>query len=391
MRLAIVVDWLTDSGGAEQVFSEALKVFPGSEVHCLVDQMSDADHDRLGIPRAHTSWLQALVGEKGNYRRWLPMMPAAIRTLDMSRADVVLAISHSVALRAPVKEGQKLLCLSLSPMRYAWDLRDQYLKEAGLDGGLTGIAANLLLDGLRSSDAEAAKRVDSFAAISKHIADRVLRSYGRESEVIYPPVDTTYYNFESTADGSRQTAASKSTGVEAGSYYVTASRFVPYKRVDLIVEAFTAEPSRKLVVIGDGPDGQKVRAAASGAKNIQFTGHAGRAELRSWLRGAKAFVFAADEDFGIAPVEAQACGCPVIAFGRGGALETVVSVQTPAESTGVFFPEQTARSLREAIERFEANEKHFRREVCRKNAERFSADKFRAALKDWVGRNTVVG
>jgi glycosyltransferase involved in cell wall biosynthesis len=287
----------------------------------------------------------------------------------------VLAISHSVALRAPVKEGQKLLCLSLSPMRYAWDLRDQYLKEAGLDGGLTGIAANLLLDGLRTSDADASKRVNAFASISKYIAERVQRCYGRASEVIYPPVDTDYYNCESTAHSSRPTA---------DGYYITASRFVPYKRIDLIVEAFANSPQRRLIVVGDGPDRMKVRAAASGARNIEFTGHADRSELRARLRGARAFVFAADEDFGIAPVEAQACGIPVIAYGKGGALETVISGSQPSASTGVFFAEQTSRALREALDRFEANEKHFKPEVCRASAERFAAPRFREALKAWV-------
>jgi glycosyltransferase involved in cell wall biosynthesis len=378
VKVAIVVDWLTDSGGAEQVFSEAMKVFPDASLHALVDQMSDADHARLGLPRARTSWLQALVGERGGYRKFLPLMPGAIRSLQLEGADVVLAISHSVAIRAPVRDGQKLLCLSLSPMRYAWDLRAQYLKEAGLDTGVAGMAANLLLDQLRDTDRRASVRVDHFAAISKYIAARVKKCYEREAEVIYPPVDTEYYNSESTAHGSRLTAA--------GSYYVTASRFVPYKRVDLIVAAFAEEPTRRLVVVGDGPENAKVRAAARHARNIEFVGHAQRDELRHWLRAAKAFVFAADEDFGIAPVEAQACGTPVIAYGKGGALETVVDGKT-----GVFFKEQSVDSIRDALARFEQVRETLTPAACRANAERFAAPKFREALAAWVARNGMVG
>lgn len=369
MNVAIVVDWLTDSGGAEQVFSEALKVFPQASLHALVDQMSDADHARLGLPRARTSWLQALVGARGGYRKFLPLMPGAIRSLQLEGADLVLAISHSVAIRAPVREGQKLLCLSLSPMRYAWDLRGQYLKEAGLDTGVAGMAANLLLDQLRDTDRRASERVDHFAAISKYIAERVKNSYGREAEIIYPPVDTAFF----TAD--RQP-------LSAQPYYVTASRFVPYKRVDLIVEAFVSDPSRRLIVVGDGPENAKVRAAARHQRNIEFVGHAQREELRHWLRGAKAFVFAADEDFGIAPVEAQACGTPVIAYGKGGALETVQD-----GTTGVYFTEQTVDSIREAVERFERMA--LSPENCRTNAERFAAPKFRGALAAWVQRSAA--
>jgi glycosyltransferase involved in cell wall biosynthesis len=367
VKVAIVVDWLTDSGGAEQVFSEAMKVFPDASLHALVDQMSDADHARLGLPRARTSWLQALVGERGNYRKWLPMMPGAIRSLQLEGADLVLAISHSVAIRAPVRDGQKLLCLSLSPMRYAWDLRAQYLREAGLNTGVAGMAANLLLDQLRDTDRRASARVDHFAAISKYIAARVKKAYERDSEIIYPPVDTEFYTAHPQP-------------LSAQPYYVTASRFVPYKRIDLIVQAFERDPSRRLVVIGDGPENAKVRAAANRQRNIEFVGHAQRDELRHWLRGAKGFVFAADEDFGIAPVEAQACGTPVIAYGRGGALETVQD-----GVTGVFFQEQTVESIREAIERFE--QATFSPANCRSSAERFAAPKFREALAAWVARS----
>lgn len=369
---ALVHDWLVTAGGGELVLAEALRTFPGAPVHALIDHMSADDHARLGIPAAHTSWMQGLPGVARHYRSMLPLMPAAVRSLRVDGPGPVLAISHAVAKAAPVRDDQTLLCLCLSPMRYAWDLREQYLEESGLSGGVKGALARAMLERMRRWDERTAARVDAYASISRYIADRVRRAYGRESDVIYPPVDTDYYYSELTGDGGRLSGD--------GGVYVTASRFVPYKRVDLIVRAFAAMPDRKLVVIGDGPDDAKVRTA--GAPNVTFVGHASREVLRDWLRKARAFVFAAEEDFGITPVEAQACGTPVIAFGRGGALETVVD-----GSTGLFFSEQTVESIREAVDRFERTA--FDPAACRANAERFSAPRFRAALVDWVARNAA--
>ncbi|MEA3245517.1 MAG: glycosyltransferase [Gemmatimonadota bacterium] len=395
MSLAIVVDWLTDAGGGESVLSETLKTFPGATVHALIDIMSSAEHERLGIPPARTSWLQRVPGIERSYRSWLPLMPRALGSLDLSGADVVLAISHAVAKSAPVRDDQKLLCLCLSPMRYAWDLRAQYLEESGLDRGPKGAVARLLLDRMQEWDFRTAARVDAFASISRHIQERVKRCYGRESVVIYPPVDVGYYGERGSGGtgGGRGTTGpgEMRSGSGAGGPYVTASRFVPYKRVDLIVRAFGGDAARRLVVIGDGPDRDKVRAAATGAHNVTFIGHAGRDVLREHLRGARAFVFAAEEDFGIVPVEAQACGTPVIAYGKGGALETVVPLAASAATaggarpTGLFFGEQTVESLREALDRFERAEDSFDPAACRANAEGFAAPRFRRELAHWVG------
>lgn len=373
MTLAIVHDWLVTAGGGENVLSEVLKAFPGTPVSALIDKMSEDDHERLGIPHARTTAMQGIPNVEQNYRSWLPLMPAAMRTLDFRAASTVLSISHSVAKAPRLRDDQKLLCLCLSPMRYAWDLRDQYLRESGLDRGFKGLLAGALLDHMREWDKRTSGRVNHYASISKYIADRVKRAYGRDSDVIYPPVDTEYYTPQ--PQGSVRGAPQ---GHEiTGPYYVTASRFVPYKRVDLIVRAFAGTPERKLVVVGDGPDSAKVRAAASGVRNVIFTGQLDRNFLRAWVRGARAFMFAAEEDFGIAPVEAQACGVPVIAYGKGGALETIVD-----RATGLFFAEQTVESIRDAVSRFEAAT--FSPDACRANAERFSAERFRAALTDWV-------
>ncbi len=425
------MDWLTDAGGGESVLSETLKVFPDATVHALIDIMSAAEHARLGIPAARTTWLQRVPGIERSYRSWLPLMPQALGTLDLSDADVVLAISHAVAKAAPVSDRQKLLCLCLSPMRYAWDLREQYLAESGLDRGARGAIARLILDRMQEWDYRTAARVDAFASISHHIRERVKRCYGRESRVIFPPVDIEYFTVGSGRGGGgardERSGASNELEGEAGGAlpYVTASRFVPYKRVDLIVRAFANDPRRRLVVVGDGPDRDKVRAAAGGAANITFVGHVARDVLRDHLRSARAFVFAAEEDFGIVAVEAQACGTPVIAYGRGGALETVVPLAASLDvagggaragaagagiggstggdvggdtgggaggtgdgvgggATGLFFAEQTVEAIREAVERFERGERLLTREVCRANAERFGAARFRRELAAWV-------
>ncbi len=389
LRVAFTHDWLVTAGGGENVLSEALKAFPDAPVHALLDKMSASDHERLSIPQAHTSWLQHVPGIERSYRSWLAMMPTAMRSIDLGASNTIVAISHAVAKAPRVRPQQRLLCYCLSPMRYAWDLRDQYLSESGLDHGPKGMMARALLDYMQGWDKATSSRVDAYASISHYIADRVKRAYGRDSEVIYPPVDTDYFTpgRELTA-GSRQLAAENlqlsapSSQPPADSYYVTASRFVPYKRIDLIVRAFAANGHR-LVVIGDGPDNAKVHAAAAGAANITFAGHANRELLRTHLRGARAFIFAAEEDFGIAPVEAQACGTPVIAYGKGGALETVVPLGADG-ATGLFFNEQTVESLNTAVARFETESSAIDSTDCVRNAVRFSSARFRKEFAAWV-------
>lgn len=367
MSVAFVHDWLVEPGGAELVLAEALRAFPGAPVLSLIDKMSAEIHDALGLPKAQTSWLQAVPGVRTRYRSMLPMMPAAMKSLRPPPAETLVAISHAVAQGIRPLPGQTLLVLSLSPMRYAWDLREQYLKEAGLARGVKGQLARRVLDRMQRWDLANSRRVHEYASISNFIAARVKRCYDRESEVIYPPVDTEYFT----------------PGLVARNpdTYVTASRFVPYKRVDLIVKAFTRMPNRRLVVIGDGPDDAKVRAAANGAANISFTGRLSRDAVRRELRAARAFVFAAEEDFGIAPVEAQACGTPVIAYGVGGAVETVVE-----RRTGTFFADQSAGAIVAAVERLDDLGSAITPEACRENALRFSAARFRTEFASWVER-----
>jgi glycosyltransferase involved in cell wall biosynthesis len=359
MRIAIVHEWLVTLGGSELVLRELLRTFPDASVFTLVDQMSSEQKEFLGLGETSSSFLNRVPGIATHYRSFLPLFPTAVRSLDVSKFDVVISNSHAVAKGIPTRDGQVHLSYCLSPMRYAWDLREQYLEESGLSRGVKGAVVRRILDSLKAWDRENSKDVDEFATLSHYVADRIQRAYGRTSTVIYPPVDTEFFT----------------PSAERGDYYITASRFVPYKRVDLIARAFSLMPEKKLIIVGDGPDAAKVRAAAG--PNVTFAGHVNRERLRELLRGAKAFVFAADEDFGIAPVEAQACGVPVVAFGKGGALETVV-----AGETGVFFGEQTETSITEAIRRLENT--HISASVCRGNAERFGEARFRTEFGEFV-------
>ena len=369
LKIAIVHDWLVQPGGAELVLREAFQLFPSATLFALIDHMPEAERTALALPAARTSWLQHVPGIAKSYRRWLPLMPLAARSLNTTGFDAVLSISHAVANGVRVEPGTPHLSLCLSPMRYAWDLREQYLEEAGLDRGIVGGTARFVLERMRRWDLATSSRITSFAAISRFIADRVLRAYARPSEIIYPPVDTEFFT---PTDDARE------------EFYVTASRFVPYKRVDLIARAF-AGGNRKLVIIGDGPDWEKVRAASG--PNVTLLGRQPREVVRDHLRRARAFIFAAEEDFGIAPVEAQSCGTPVIAYGRGGALETVVP-PGGAGTSGVFFAEQSEAGLRGALDAFEALQPEIAPDDCRRSAERFSVATFHEMLRAWVARET---
>jgi glycosyltransferase involved in cell wall biosynthesis len=363
-RVAIVHDWLVTPGGAELVLEEMLAVFPGADVFTMIDQRSPDHRESLGATRVFTSWMQRIPSIKKKYRSYLPLMPLALRSLDVSKYDIVISNSHAVAKGIRTHARQVHLCYCLSPMRYAWDLRSQYLHEAGLDSGVKGAAAVAMLEGMRRWDLANTRGVKAFATLSNFIAERIQRAYGRSSVVIYPPVDTEFFT----------------VGTEPREeFYVTASRFVQYKRVDMMAAAFRALADRRLVVIGDGPDLNKVRAAAG--PNVEMVGRLSRGAVRSYLQRAKAFVFAAEEDFGIAPVEAQACGTPVIAFGRGGATETIVEGRT-----GVFYGEQSAEALADAVRRFETMT--ISAAQCRENSLRFSSEKFRAGIRSFVDLNT---
>ena len=368
MNVAIVHDWLTTLGGSELVLRELLRVYPDAHVFTLIDKMGADDRRFLGVRRVSTSLLDAVPGVGRHYRSMLPLFPAAMRSLDVSAFDVVISNSHAIAKNVRTHERQLHVCYCLSPMRYAWDLREQYLVESGLDSGMRGTVARAMLEQLKRWDRARSADVDVFVTLSHYIEDRIQRAYGRSSAVIYPPVDVEFF----TPGAGDPTM---------GDYYVTVSRFVPYKRLDLIARAFASLPDRHLVIVGDGPDAEKIRTAAGA--NVTMVGAASRERVRTLLRGARGFLFAADEDFGIAPVEAQACGIPVVAYGRGGALETIRGASTGAQ-TGVFFTEQTTDAIIRAVRELEGLPGPISPSDCRLNAERFSEERFRREFAAFV-------
>jgi glycosyltransferase involved in cell wall biosynthesis len=364
-RIAVVHDWLDTWGGGEQVLVELLRIYPHAALFALVDFLSADDRARLRGRAVRTSFLQRMPAARSSFRRYLPLFPRAAESLDVSGFDLVISSSHAVAKGVRTSPAQLHVCYCYTPIRYAWDLRDQYLEQTGLARGIRGWATRRVLARLQAWDRAASSRVDHFVAISRTIAERIERCYGRSSTVIYPPV------------------ANEANGRNAGqrSAYVTVSRLVPYKRIDAIVEAFGLLPDRELVVIGDGPE--RARIEAKCARNVRLLGHVPDPERDRWLCEARAFVFAAEEDFGIAPLEAQSHGTPVIALARGGSLETIRGLDAP-EPTGVFFDEQTPESIAEGVRRFETAQGRISADACRRNAARFSAERFRSELGAFI-------
>ena len=371
MKVAIVHDWLTVYAGAERVLEQLLILFPDADLYSVCDFVPPEDRRFLHGRTPRTTFIQGLPGARRHYRHYLPLMPLAIEQLDLSGYDLVISSSHAVAKGVLTGPDQWHISYVYTPMRYAWDLQHQYLRESKLDRGFKGWLARAMLHRLRIWDLRTAPGVDHFVASSGFIARRIAKVYGRASTVITPPVDVAAFTMQTRKDA----------------FYVTASRLVPYKRIDLIAQAFAAMPSRRLVIVGDGPERQKIAHIVRGCANIEMTGHAPTHVMRDLMQRARAFVFAAEEDFGIAPLEAQACGTPVIALGRGGALETVRDGREGHAPTGVFFDVQTAPAIQQAVEAFERLDPPIDPLACRANAERFSIDTFRTAFSALVARD----
>jgi glycosyltransferase involved in cell wall biosynthesis len=366
MRIAVVHDWLDTWGGGENVLAQILAASPEADLFALVDFLPDALRPQLQGKRARTTFVQRMPGARRHFRGYLPIFPRAIESLDLSAYELILSCSHAVAKGVRTQPSQVHVCYCHTPMRYAWDLREQYLGQRGLGTGVRGMIAHHLLDRLRDWDRASSARVTEFVANSAFVRERIARSYGREAAVIAPPVDTEFFT--------------PAPAPARDDYYFTASRWVPYKRLDLMVAAFRTLPDRRLVVAGDGPDAPR----AGIAPNVESVGRVSRERMRELLRGARAFVFAAEEDFGILPVEAQACGTPVIAYGRGGARETVRDLGEP-RPTGLFFDAQAPDAIAAAVRRFEAASMPDPAD-CRDNALRFSTPRFLAQYRAFVER-----
>ncbi|MGX9418433.1 glycosyltransferase family 4 protein [Vibrio sp. WJH972] len=360
MKVAIVHDWLTQTGGAELVLQQLIELYPDCEVFSLLDFLEQKDRDfYLAGKTVKTSFIQKLPFAKKLYRNYLPLMPIAIEQFDFSGFDVVISSSYAVAKGVITSPNQLHISYCHSPIRYAWDMQTQYLKESNMTSGLKSVLVRYLLHKIRIWDHRSAASVDQFIANSNFIKKRINKFYKRDSEVIFPPVDVSSFALQETKED----------------FYVTASRMVPYKKICLIVQAFSKMPDKKLVVIGTGPDFDKIKSYAS--DNVELMGYQPYSVLIEKMQKARAFVFAAEEDFGIVPLEAQACGTPVIAYGIGGSLDTVVDGET-----GVYFHKQDEQSLIQAVEKFETLS--FDPLVIRKHAEGFSSEIFRQNVGKFV-------
>lgn len=355
--------------GAEKVLEQIMAVYPNADVYTLFDFLTDEERESIGVKKVTTSYLNKWPKVKKYYRNLFPFFPQAIEDFDLYDYDLVISSSHAVAKGVITGAHQVHVSYVHSPVRYAWDLTHQYLKQTNFDKGLKGFIVKYLLSRLRLWDYRTANGVDRFIANSDYISKRIWKVYRRESDVICPPISIDGFEYQEDKED----------------FYLAASRMVPYKRIDLIAEAFVSMPDKKLIIIGDGPEMEKIKAIADKADNIQLLGFQSDKVLRDHMKRAKAFVFAAEEDFGIMPVEAQACGTPVIAFGKGGALETVVSYNDNKKSgTGIFFPEQRKESVVNAITEFEKISDDISAANCLENARQFTSDVFQQKLKSVV-------
>lgn len=362
MKIAIVHEWLVNYAGSERVVESFTNIWPNADVFTLVDFLND-EQRKIILKGKHskTSFIQKLPFARKKHRYYLPLFPSAIERFDLSEYDLIISSSHAVT--KGVRKNPKQLHISYvhSPMRYIWDQSEQYLTEANFNKGVKGFAAKSLINYLRKWDLKTAQRPDHLIANSNFIAEKIKRIYNRNADVIYPPVDTD--RFESTG--------------EKDNYYLTASRMVPYKRIDLVVEAFSLMPDKKLVVIGHGPELKKIKNIAT--PNIEIVGYKEGNEFQNYMQKAKAFVFAAEEDFGIIIVEAMASGTPVIAFNKGGASETIVD-----GISGLFFEHQSVESIKQAVLKFEQNEKNFNYEKISTHAKLFSRKIFEEKMNNFV-------
>lgn len=371
MRVAIVHDWLTVYAGAEKVLEQILYIWPDADIFSVVDFLSPDQRGFLKGKVASTTFVQRLPFARNRYRNYLPLMPLAVEQLDLSGYDLIISSSYAVAKGVLSGPDQCHVSYVHSPIRYAWDLQHQYLKEAGISKGMKSWLARLILHYVRIWDSRTANGVDLFIANSHFVSRRIKKVYGRASSVLYPPVDIDRFLVRHQKE----------------SFFLTASRMVPYKMIPLIIEAFSQMPDKTLVVIGDGPEYSKAKAVAG--PNVRLLGYQTTDILIDHMQRARAFIFAAEEDFGITPVEAQACGTPVIAYGRGGALETVIGAGDENVRTGVFFASQQIDDICAAVREFESLPNPIATSACRRNAERFSIEAFRNGLERLVEQELI--
>lgn len=346
-------------GGVERVAANMCELFPKADHFALVHDSEGLRGTPLGQLPVRTSFIQALPRAKKKYKAYLPLMPLAVERFNLSSWDIIISLSHAVAKGAITSPDQLHVCyLQARNLKYAYEDRFLYPYRR-----MTGLAQDFFLSKIRIWDRIASARPNAVVANSQYVSDWHLHRHGRASRVIYPPVDVTLF--------------SNHFRMKKGDYYVIVGRLEPYKRVDVVVEAFSSSGLR-LVVVGDGSMSSTLQSMAQ--PNVKFTGMLDSVAVAQIVAEAKAFVFASREDFGIAPLEAQACGTPVIAYGKGGALETTVGWPAPG-ATGIFFNAQTPEEVTAAVKTFEAHEGEFEPAACRRNAERFGQERFRREFR----------
>ncbi|MDP2807616.1 MAG: glycosyltransferase [bacterium] len=360
MRIAIIYEWLVSMRGGEKVIEQLAELYPDADIHVLLWRKGSVSA-KIESHRICTSFLQRFPLFKRHYRHFLPLFPIAVESYDVSQYDLIISCSHCVAKGVIPASHARHLCYCYTPMRYIWDMYSDYFGKTR--NPLARIVYRYVAHQLRIWDITTNDRVDDFVAISNHVARRVKRYYNREAPVIYPPVDTEFYH-------------PVPERLLAEPYYLMVSALVPYKRVDLAISA-CRKAGRRLVIIGDGPEKRKLTGMAGGT--VTFLGWASNEQIRAWYSHCEALIFPGEEDFGIVPVEVQACGRPVIAYGKGATLETVVD-----GTTGVFFDDQDDGSIIQAIHRHEQMQYNTNKIVA--NAQRFSRDNFTMAFISHVER-----
>lgn len=363
MKTALVCDWLTTMGGGEKVLSAILELYP-SPIFTLICDRKNLIGTPFSEQEIHTSFIERLPFSKKWFRNYLPLFPLAVEQWNVKHFDIVISSSHCVAKGVITGVDQLHICYCHTPVRYGWDLYNTYLQEKNLQSGFRGAISKVILHYLRMWDSLSSNRVDVYVANSHYVAKRIFKIYGKKATVIYPPVDTDFFRLHPKKED----------------YYLTASRMVPYKRMDVIVEAFSQMPKKRLVVIGDGSERKKNQA--KGGKNIEFLGRVSDDKLCHYLQRARAFLFAGVEDFGILPVEAMSSGTPVIAYNRGGVKETVVE-----NKTGLFFEEQNVPSIVQAVLAFERKEEAFIPLKIRDHALSFSKKRFQEEFQAFVNKH----
>ena len=366
--IAFLYDWLVNynMGGGEKVLEALMEIWPDAPIFTLVHDPTGPCAALTHGKQVNTSLIQHLPGSKNHHRLYLPVMPFAIGQLDMKEFDLIISCSHAFAHGVRTHPGQLHINYIFTPFRYAWELNQEDMRDLGLSSGIKGWLLKVFLKYYRNWDTDAASRIDHFVAISDWVAEKVGRAYSSTADVIYPPVDVSSFSPVS----------------KKSDHYLTISRLVPYKRLDIITEAFSRMPDKQLIVIGEGPE--KTHLAVNAPSNIKFLGYQPFKAMKSYLESAKGFVYSAVEDFGIAPIEAQAAGTAVIGFRKGGLLETVIEGET-----GLFYDEQTPESLINAVNQFESSGLQFDADRMHQHAAQFSKQRFKEEIQAYVNQRWV--